>query len=238
MKTKNFRIMSAVLLSLLLLTGCGSQGKELRLQGISQLEKGQYQEAVQTLNEALQAGRGQVSRVQLDILSYRAEAEYLSGDLEAAEKTVSILIEADGNKESYEKLSAQISAKRLVQAASEALDEDNLEDARAKLDEAIAAGLQNDQSLEYDEAVYLEKTGKWEEAYAAMKDYTDRYPDDTEAARELDFLKTRAEALKNNPLLTGEETMASTETDASTEETTASAEAESENTAESSESAQ
>lgn len=221
----NLRTMSAVLLSLLLLTGCGSQVKELRLQGIAQLEKGQYQEAVETLNEALQAGRGQISRVQLDILSYRAEAEYLSGDLEAAEKTVSILIEADGSKESYEKLSAQISAKRLVQEASKALDQNQLDEARSKLDEAIAAGLQNDQSLEYDEAVYLEKTGKWEEAYAAMKDYTDRYPDDTEAVRELDFLKTRAEALKNNQLLTGEETAAS-------------AEAAAENTAESSAAAQ
>ena len=58
-----------------------------------------------------------------------------------------------------------------------------------------------------------------------MKDYTDRYPDDTEAVRELDFLKTRAEALKNNQLLTGEETAAS-------------AEAAAENTAESSEAAQ
>lgn len=212
MKKVNLRTMSAVLLCLLLLTGCGSQVKELRLQGIEQLEKGQYQEAVTTLNEALQAGRGQISKVQLDILSYRAEAEYLSGDLEAAEKTVSTLIEVDGNKDSYEKLSTQISAKRLVQAASEALDQDELDEARSKLDEAIAAGLQNDQSLEYDEAVYLEKNGKWEEAYAAMKDYTDRYPDDTEAARELDFLKTRAEALKNNPLLTGEETTAAAET--------------------------
>ncbi len=223
MKKTNLRIMSAVLLSLLLLTGCGSRVKELRLQGIELLEKGRYQEAAETLNEALQAGRGQISRVQLDILSYRAEAEYLSGDLEAAEKTVSILIEADGSKESYEKLSAQISAKRLVQEASEALDQDRLEEARSKLDEAIAAGLQNDQSLEYDEAVYLEKTGKWEEAYAAMKDYTDRYPDDTEAARELDFLKTRAEALKNNPLLSGKETQAAESAAESTEESSAAA---------------
>ena len=57
-----------------------------------------------------------------------------------------------------------------------------------------------------------------------MKDYTDRYPDDTEAARERDFLKTRAEALKNNPLLTGEETTAAAETSAeSTEESSAAA---------------
>ncbi len=203
--------MLAFLVCLLLLTGCGSQVKELRLEGIALLEKGKYREAAETLDEALQAGRGQISKVQLDILCYRAEAEYLSGDLAAAEKTVSILTEVDGSKESYEKLSSQISAKKLVQEASEALNQDKLEEAREKLDEAIAAGLSNDQSLEYDEAVYLEKTGKWAEAYAAMKDYTDRYPDDTEAARELDFLKTRAEALKNNPLLTGEETTASAE---------------------------
>ena len=205
-----FRKLLPAMLLTLFLTGCGNQVKALRLQGIQQIEKGQYAEAVETLNQAMSAGRGQVSRLQFDILAYRAEAEYLSGDLTAAENTVETLIKVDGNKESYEKLSQQISAKKLVQEASEALDADDLETARQKLDEAAAAGLQNDQSLEYDEAVYLEKTAKWEEAYAAMKDYTDRYPDDTEAARELDFLKTRAEALENNPLLSGKETVAET----------------------------
>ncbi|MDY6305927.1 MAG: hypothetical protein SPL94_08210, partial [Oribacterium sp.] len=64
----------------LFLTACSNKKvEELRLSGIDQLEKGKYEEAIDTLNQALQAGRGEVSETQFDILLYRAEAEYMSG---------------------------------------------------------------------------------------------------------------------------------------------------------------
>ena len=55
--------------------------------------------------------------------------------------------------------------------------------------------------MEYSEAIYLEKTGEWQNAYDAFSKYCSRYPDDAEAARELQFLESRVKVLGGNTLL-------------------------------------
>lgn len=185
------------------MSSCGSKAKELRLEGIAQLEKGDYQDAITTLNKALDESNGQISKVQFDILLYRAEAEYMTGDLAAAQKTVNILTKIDGKNETYQKLQTQIDAKKLIQDAAMALNEEDLETARTNLDKARDAGLQNDRDLLFNEAVYLEKTAQWQSAYDAFNDYLGMYPGDEEAKRELSFLETRVDALKHNALLSG-----------------------------------
>jgi tetratricopeptide (TPR) repeat protein len=186
------------------LTACGSaSAKKLRLEGISLLEKGKYEEAIGKLDEALKASNGRISREQFDILMYRAEAEYMTGDYDAAEHTLDILTQVDGDRESYQKLRTQIDSKHLIESAGKALDEGKLEEAREYLDQAQQAGLSNDRDLEYDEAVYLEKTADWQGAYEAFKTYLDRYPGDKEAERELSFLTTRTEALQNSSQASG-----------------------------------
>lgn len=185
------------------MSSCGSKAKELRLEGIAQLEKGDYQEAITTLNKALDESNGQISKMQFDILLYRAEAEYMTGDLAAAQKTVNILTKIDGKNETYQKMQTQIDAKKLIQDAATALNEEDLETARANLDKARDAGLQNDRDLLFNEAVYLEKTAQWQSAYDAFTDYLGMYPGDEEAKRELSFLETRVDALKHNALLSG-----------------------------------
>jgi outer membrane protein assembly factor BamD (BamD/ComL family) len=194
---------ASTLMILATMSSCGSKAKELRLEGIAQLEKGDYQDAITTLNKALDESNGQISRVQFDILLYRAEAEYMTGDLAAAQKTVNILTKIDGKNETYQKLQTQIDAKKLIQDAATALNEEDLETARANLDKARDAGLQNDRDLLFNEAVYLEKTAQWQSAYDAFNDYLGMYPGDEEAKRELNFLKTRVDALKHNALLSG-----------------------------------
>lgn len=194
---------ACALMILATMNSCGSKAKELRLEGIAQLEKGDYQDAITTLNKALDESNGQISKVQFDILLYRAEAEYMTGDLAAAQKTVNILTKIDGKNETYQKLQTQIDAKKLIQDAATALNEEDLETARANLDKARDAGLQNDRDLLFNEAVYLEKTAQWQSAYDAFTDYLGMYPGDEEAKRELSFLKTRVDALKHNALLSG-----------------------------------
>ena len=174
----------------LFLTACSNKKvEELRLSGIDQLEKGKYEEAIDTLNQALQAGRGEVSETQFDILLYRAEAEYMSGDLDACQTTIDTLRKVDGD------------VKRLVKEASDALNDDDTETAREKLDAAKAAGLTNDRDIDFDEVVYLEKTAQWEAAYDAVEKYLQNYPGDEAATREETFLKSRIEELKNNTAL-------------------------------------
>ena len=94
-----------------------------------------------------------------------------------------------------------IKAKECVQSAGEALNKEDLSSARKYLDEAKAKGLTNDRELEYNEAVYLEKAGEWKKAYEAFTQYSSRYPEDSVAEREVQFLENRVKELENNALL-------------------------------------
>ncbi|ETP71692.1 hypothetical protein UYO_2313 [Lachnospiraceae bacterium JC7] len=189
----------SVLMIVLLLTACSSKkADELRLQGIEELQKAKYGKAIETFNEAMEQSDGKVGELQFDILMYRAEAEYMSGDLEAAAKTIDTLRQVNGDKDEYIRFQSQLDAKRLVEEAGEALDAGDIETARAKLDEAEALGIRNDRDLQFDEIVYLEKTAQWEEAYNEVKAYLTQYPNDKKAEREEKFLATRVAALKNN----------------------------------------
>ncbi|EFE91846.1 tetratricopeptide repeat protein [Oribacterium sp. oral taxon 078 str. F0262] len=187
----------------LTLSSCANrEAEELRLSGIELVEKGKYEEAVKKLDEALDKSHGRVSRLQFDILTYRAESEYMLGDLDAASHTLEILEKVDKKREVYQKLKERVNAKLLLRQASRSLDEGKLEEARNFLDQARAAGLSADRDLVFDEAVYLERSARWEEAYRAFTDYTNRWNGDKDAERELAFLKTRVEALSQNTLLT------------------------------------
>ena len=194
------RISIGMMLGLmLLLTACSSKKvDELRLQGIEELQKAKYEKAVETFNEAMELSDGRVGELQFDILLYRAEAEYMSGDLEAAEKSLETLREVNGDKDEYIKFQAQLDAKRLVKGATEALDAGDTEAAKEKIDAAEALGIRNDRELQFDKVVYLEKTAQWKEAYKEIKAYRNQYPDDKEAEREEKFLNTRVSALENN----------------------------------------
>ncbi len=102
---RSIRVLCLMCMTVLLLTGCKSRASELRLQGISELEKGKYEDAIKTLDEALQESNGKISREQFDILLYRAEAEYMTGDYDAglaAQQTRDEKISAlDMNSETY-----------------------------------------------------------------------------------------------------------------------------------------
>ena len=194
------RISIGMMLGLmLLLTACSSKKvDELRLQGIEELQKAKYEKAIETFNEAMELSDGRVGELQFDILLYRAEAEYMSGDLDAAEKSLETLREVNGDKDEYIKFQAQLDAKRLVKGATEALDAGDTEAAKEKIDAAEALGIRNDRELQFDKVVYLEKTAQWKEAYEEIKAYRSQYPDDKEAEREERFLNTRVSALDNN----------------------------------------
>ncbi len=94
-----------VLLIALSLAGCQNQEKErqeLRLQGIGQLDAGDYEGAVASFEEALsKTTSGIVGEFELDILKYRAEAEYGAGDFQAAAYTYEILMQVDEERQEY-----------------------------------------------------------------------------------------------------------------------------------------
>ncbi|WP_091204823.1 tetratricopeptide repeat protein [Oribacterium sp. WCC10] len=191
-----------ILALMLFLTSCSSKKiNDLRLKGIEELQKAKYEDAIESFNEAMELSDGKVGELQLDIMTYRAEAEYMTGDYEAAQKTIDTLREVDGDKENYRKIQSQLDAKKLITEATEALNNGDCDTARQKLDEASALGIKNDRELRFDEIVYLEKTAQWEAAYNAVKEYLEQYPSDKEAKRELKFLETRVDALESNEAL-------------------------------------
>lgn len=103
-----------IILMALSLTGCQNREKErqeLRLQGIGQLEGGDYEGAVASFEEALaKTLNGVVGEFELDILKYRAEAEYGAGDYQAAAYTYEILMQVDEERPEYGRRACFLSA--------------------------------------------------------------------------------------------------------------------------------
>ena len=182
----------------LLLTGCGNRVEELRLQGIDLVEKGKYEEAITTLDEAMERSRGRVGAEQYDILLYKAEAEYMLGDYDAARKIIETLREVNGDQEVYLQFQTQLDARQYIESATKALNDGDMDAARESLGQAKAAGLTNDKDYQFDELVYLEKTAQWTEAYEAVQTFLENYPGDADATRELAFLRTRIDELSAN----------------------------------------
>lgn len=100
-----------VLVCLILLPAClwgckqEGEGKQdryaLRLSGIERLELGDYGGAVEDFDAAIQAHGGKIGEFEIDVLKYRAEAEYMLGDYQAAAHTYDVLLEIDGEEVEY-----------------------------------------------------------------------------------------------------------------------------------------
>ena len=104
-------------------TGCSSKGKEreeLRMAGIAKMDAGDYPGAAAELEAAIQASTGRVGDFEIDVLNYRAEAEYKLGDYAAAAHTYDVLLEVDKAQVDY--LYRAASAKALAGDAQGALD--------------------------------------------------------------------------------------------------------------------
>lgn len=81
----------------LLLSGCGDSEKmqEYKELGISQMESGDYESAVQSFQKALDQSVGTIGAEELDICYYKALALYKSGDVEGAIEACTTLAEYD-----------------------------------------------------------------------------------------------------------------------------------------------
>lgn len=102
-----------LLMAAMLTTGCrdGKEKYTFRETGIGQLQAGQYNEAIQSFEQALEHSDGRVGTFELDVLKYRAEAEYALEDYEAAAHTYGILMQAEEEKPEYLNLRCLLLAK-------------------------------------------------------------------------------------------------------------------------------
>ncbi|MBQ2901450.1 MAG: tetratricopeptide repeat protein [Agathobacter sp.] len=92
-------------LALVLCTGCGSERKEeqqsLRLEGITLMENGKYEEALEKFQEALDLSLGKVNDIEMDICFYKAEAQYMLEDAEGALETYTAIVDYNENAKAY-----------------------------------------------------------------------------------------------------------------------------------------
>ncbi len=102
-KTGYGTLLIVLILILTVTAGCGKKENRYtyRDDGIKALEEGNYKDAISSFNRAIDVKKGLVGKFDMDVLKYRAEAEYLSGDYQAAVGTYDILIKIDGEKPEY-----------------------------------------------------------------------------------------------------------------------------------------
>lgn len=92
-------LLGGVMILSLLMSACGSSGSEKMAEykelGITQMESGDYESAVQSFQKALDQSLGSIGAEELDICYYKALALYKSGDADGAIEAYTALIDYD-----------------------------------------------------------------------------------------------------------------------------------------------
>lgn len=255
MKRGKILVLTAVL-CMALTAGCGKSENKYtyRDAGIEALNAGDYETAIVSFDSAIKASNALVGSFDIDVLKYRAEAEYRAADYQAAADTYGILIEVDEERPEYLNMRCVARAKagdwggaltdynRAVEldtekkaygraqallAAGAALEgQGAATEAMTLYEGALAEGMENAElynrmglckfsekdyetaasyfaqglakpdaadvpELLYNQAVAYEYQGDFTKARELMEQYVAEHGSDEEAARELEFLKTR-----------------------------------------------
>lgn len=185
------------ILSFLLMTGCVSTDKdryELRKEAISLYNDGNYEEAIDLFNKALNSRPGEVSDFQYDILKYRAECELRSGDYEKAKETYQALLSLDEeeNQERYNALLDEFEKLDEIEEANSLFNEGDYTAAYDKYKTSASLdGTAAGKIAWFNEAVCAEYLGNYSEAYSLYSEFASEYPDDAEAIKEAEFCRSR-----------------------------------------------
>lgn len=104
-KKKITYIVMLVAAAMFLCTGCSNEREEeqlsLRLKGITLMENGKYEEALEEFQSALDLSLGEVGEEEMDICFYKAEAQYMLGDVEGAMATYTAIIDYNESAKAY-----------------------------------------------------------------------------------------------------------------------------------------
>lgn len=236
--------------------GCGKSENKYtyREAGIEALNAGDYESAIVSFDEAIEASNALVGSFDIDVLKYRAEAEYRAADYQAAADTYGILIQVDEERPEYlnmrcvsraqggdlsgaledYKRAAELDPEKKAPGRSQALlaagaaleSQGAAAEAMTLYEGALAEGMENAElynrmglckfsekdyetaasyfaqglakpdaaavpELLYNQAVACEYQGDFAKARELMERYLADHGSDEEAARELEFLKTR-----------------------------------------------
>lgn len=178
-----------MLLAVCLLTGCKEKVNYIE-QGSTQLEEQKYEDAVDSFQKSLEVGEDAAEAYRGLGMAYYEQQNY-----EAAREAFQNVIAHEGDVTPV--LYSFIGACAL-----------KLDDAKGALDAyekglELAAKLQEDskedapdysaavQEMRFNEILCYEKQSDWETARSKAEAYIEEYPDDEEAQKEAQFLRTR-----------------------------------------------
>lgn len=223
-------VITVLLLMLLAIGGIGygiTQGiknkekQELLETGISRMDSGNYEAAIQSFEEELELAGGRIGAYEKQVLLYRAEAEYQLQDYAAALHTYEILLKGDHKEELYRKGAALsrmetgdyagalelgiMDAEVYNRMAKEQIEQGQYDEALASIEQGLNAWNQQTETvqdgqtidpsvkrhLEFQQAVAYEYKSDYKKALELFEAYVQQYGADETAEREIVFLKTR-----------------------------------------------
>ena len=102
---KGILLIAMIILMVSLCTGCSSERKEEQLahrqKGITLMEQGEYEDALVEFQSALDLSLGKVGETEMDICFYKAQTQYLLGNIEEAVNTYTAIIEYNEDAKAY-----------------------------------------------------------------------------------------------------------------------------------------
>lgn len=179
----------SMLLAAFLMTGCGEKVNYIE-QGTQQMEEQQYEEAVSSFQKSLEEKEDAAE-------AYRGlgMAYYEQQDYEAAREAFQNVLDNEGDAAPtlYNFIgicSMQLDdVKGALDAFQKGIELAGASD--AKKDEDAPDYTEVVQEMKYNEIVCYEKQQDWETAKAKAEEYIAAYPDDKDAQKEAEFLRTR-----------------------------------------------
>ena len=214
------RQMIAAFVAVVLLAGggaCGArqawlrgQRQEYAQQGLAYLESQEYAQAVTAFDDAIALAHGRIGAFESQMLLYRAEAQYRSGDYQSALASYETLYAKDESNEAcktglslclletgdYDRAKSLgvILGQVYSRIAKDQINAGQYDEALSTIDTGLAEAGADDvgrEELTFNQAVAWEYKGDYKKALEILESYDQKYTAEGNAARELAFLKTR-----------------------------------------------
>ena len=184
--------------------------QEYAEQGLACLESQNYAQAVTAFDDAIALTHGRIGTFEIQMMLYRAEAQYRSGDYQSALAAYETLYAKDDSNETckaglalclletgdYDRAKSLgvIQGQVYSRIAKDQINAGNYDDALSTIETGFSEAGADEvgrEELTYNQAVAWEYKGDYKKALEILESYDQKYTAEGNAARELAFLKTR-----------------------------------------------
>lgn len=164
---------------------------EYRNEGINSLRNEQYVDALNYFNMAIQSGKGEVGKVQYDILLYKAECLFMLNEYDKAKNIYDTLYKINSKNKQYKELHTILESIDSIISFKDALNNNQIDEASEMFEKLRNTQVEHDKSVVYNQAILYEKKGLWRDALNTLNYYIKQYPDDKDALHEIDFINAQ-----------------------------------------------